>query len=209
MIATQVAGWAWCAHWLNLLVVCVAIAVFEGAVLAGLNAAYGTRIVPADAVFVTVASVALTVLLFGLLLLNAWSHGRRVLRAQPRWPWDGDEPGGEHVWSWNGDGLRISGEHRCAYLSWSTVGACLDAPRVLLLFPAEGRAFTLPKATLVAGWQDVPKVFLTPFGGYALALPKRALAPGDADRLLDMLRASAVRERRWFGLIAVKRVVIR
>jgi hypothetical protein len=209
MVATQLAGWAWCAHWRNLLVVCVAIGVFEGAVLAGLNAAYGTRIVPADAVFVIATSAALTVLLFGLLLLNARTHGRRVLRARPRWSWDGDESGGEHTWAWNGDGLRISGEHKRTDLSWSTVGAWLNAPKVLLLFPAGGRAFSLPKSTLAAGWQDAPKVFLLPFGGYAIALPKRALAAGDANRLLDTLRASGVPERRRFGLIAAKCVVTR
>ena len=205
MVATQRAGWMWCAYWRNILSVCLMIAIFEGAVLAGLNAAYGTRIVSADAVFVFAAAAALTILLFGLLLLNARTHGQRVLNATPRWLWDGDELGGEHAWTWDGDGLHISGEHRRADLSWSTVGAWLDAPKVLLLFPVGGRAFKLPKPALAAGWQDAPKVFLPPFGGYALALPKRALAAGDADRLLDMLRASGVWERR-FGLMAAKRV---
>ena len=121
-------------------------------------------------------------------------------------PWNGDALGGEHTWAWDADELHMQSERGRADLSWTFVSAWLDAPEVLLLYPAGGRPFSVPGRTLAAGWSGSPKVFLFPFGGYALALPKRALAAGDAGRLVDVLRTTGAQERRRFGLNAVRGV---
>jgi hypothetical protein len=210
MIATQRAGWTWYAHWRNFLIAYAGIAVFESALLAGLNAAYGTRAAPSEPVFVIVGSAALTVLIFGALFVSARNHGRQVLRSNGllggnfAWAWDGSELGGEHTWAWDEDELHMRNERGRADLSWTSVGAWLDAPEVLLLYPSGGRAFTLPERVLAAGWQDAPKSLIFPFGGHAVTLPKRALAAGDAGRLADVLRTAGARERRRFGVIAAK-----
>jgi hypothetical protein len=94
-----------------------------------------------------------------------------------------------------------------ADLSWTSVGAWLDAP--LLLFPSGALAFTLPERVLAAGWQNAPKLLIVPFGGHAVTLPKRALAAGDAGRLVEVPRTAGARERRRFGLIAAKGVSAR
>jgi hypothetical protein len=202
MVATQRAGWAWYAHWRNLLIAFAAIAIFETAILAALNAFYGTKSNPADPLFVIAASAALTVFLCGLLFLTARSHARQVLHKGQRLPWDGAYLGGEQAWNWDGDELHMRHQCGCADLSWASVGAWLDAPEVLLLFPLGGRPFGLPEPGLAAGWLHAPKVFLFPFGGNAVSMPKRVLAAGDAGRLADMLRSEGVPERRRFGLIA-------
>jgi hypothetical protein len=202
MIATQRAGLT-AVRWRDLLIVYFGFVVFLSALLAGLNAAYGTRGAPTDPVFVIVAPAAIIVFTFGLLFfVTARNHGRQVLRGNRlRFSWDGDEVGGEHAWVWDGGELHMRSERGRADLPWASVGAWLDAPEVLVLLPSGVRAFSLwPGQALAAGWQDAPKVFLFPFGGHALTLPKRALAAGDANHLVDVLRTAGVRQRRRFGL---------
>jgi hypothetical protein len=195
MIAAQRAGWRRCASGRNLLVAFVGFAIFEGAVLAGLNAVYGTRARATDLLFVIIGSAALTLFLFGLFFVIAGNHGRRVLRAHHAFAWNGDELGGEHLWSWNADQVHIRGDRARADLAWTAVGAWRNAPDILLLFPSGAGPFQISTPALAAGWKDAPKVFLYPFGGHALALPKRALAAEDAHRLVALLQTSGARNR--------------
>jgi hypothetical protein len=189
MIATQRAGWTWYAHWRNFLIAHVGIAVFESALLAGLNTAYGTRAAPSEPVFVIVGSAALTVLIFGALFVSARNHGRQVLRSNGlhggnfAWAWDGSELGGEHTWAWDEDELHMRNERGRADLSWTSVGAWLDAPEVLLLFPSGGRAFTLPERVLLR------QAALTCRGGRGEA--------GKQERCF--LTRSTICPRQWLG----------
>ena len=206
MIAAQRAGWMWFARRRNWAIAYVALVAINIAILAGLNAWFGTRPVPADPYAVIIGSAGETVLVFGLLLWVAWAQGRAVLRSGTQGlPWNGDALDGEQAWAWDRDGLHISRERGRADLAWTTVGAWLEAPAVLLLFPAGGRPFSLPEPVRAAGWQDAPKIFIYPSGGFALALPKRAFATDDASRLVDMLRGAGAQERRRFGWVAAGR----
>ena len=179
MIATQRAGWSWFARWRNLPIAYVGIVIFTSALFAGLDARSGAPAGRPDHVAVIFGSAVETILLFGLIFWAADRQGREVLQSRKLgMPWNGDALGGEHTWAWDADELHMQSERGRADLAWTFVSAWLDAPEVLLLYPAGGRPFSVPGRTLTAGWSDSPKVFLFPFGGYALALPKRALAAG-------------------------------
>lgn len=204
MVSTQRAGWTWYARWRHVVIAYLVVVAGNISFLAGLNAAYGTRSVPSDPTFVILGSVPETALLFGLMLLGARKHGRQVLRSRVAGAWSGRDLGGEHAWAWNRDGLHLDGERGRADLAWTSVGAWLDAPKVLLLYPSGGRAYSLPEPVLAAGWRTAPKLLIFPFGGYALALPKRAMPAGQAEGFAELLRAAGVRERRRFGLIAAR-----
>lgn len=202
MIATQRAGLT-AVRWRDLMIVYSVLVAFLIALLAGLNAAYGTRSAPAAPVFVIVVPALTLVFAFGLLFFGtARKYGRQVLHGdRSRFSWDGDEVGGEHTWVWDVNALHMYSEHGRADLPWASVGAWVNAPEVLVLLPSGERAFTLlPSLALAEGWQDAPKVFLFPFGGHALTLPKRVLAARDADHLVGALRAAGVQEWRRFGL---------
>ena len=203
MVAAQRAGWMWFARWRNWAIAYIGLVVFNIATLAGLNAWFGTRPVPSDPYAVIIGSAGETGLVFGLLFWVAQTQGRAVLRSRkPGLPWNGDELGGEQAWAWDGDGLHIRHDRGRADLAWTAVGAWLESPAVLLLFPAGGRAFSLPEPVRAAGWRDAPKIFIYPGSGFALALPKRALAADDATRLVEMLRSAGVPERPRFGWLA-------
>ena len=209
MVATQRAGWLWCMRWRNLSIAFVAIVAFTEAVLLGLNAAYGTRSAPADTLFVILASGAETVLLAGLLYVVARNHGRQVLHSNHALAWNGDALGGAHVWAWDATALHLQHEQNHTDLAWPSVGGWLETPEVLLIFPPGSRPFSVPEPALAAGWKRAPKVFLYPFGGFALTLPKRALAAGDVGGLLDVLRAAGARERGGTGAPATRELAPR
>lgn len=83
--------------------------------------------------------------------------------------------GGEYHWSWDETALHIDSERGHVNIPWGLLAGWLDAPKVVLLYQSRRLVFTLPK---------------------------RALAVGEVDRLVALLREQSVRERKRFGLIA-------